>query len=312
VAVLPRRRHLGPGQRLARLAQLAGWTLNVGAPGSGVGPLVERLLALNQLPLGAVRLSTLATTPAVVALLGSQLEALVLVSAPESPMVQMLLRTPGIALLDVAQAEAYARRLPFLTPVRLPRGVADLAQDLPPADLQLVAPTATLVARDNLHPALVQLFMQAAQQVHGGAGWFQRPGDFPDAADTERPLADESARFYRSGVPWMQRWLPARWAFVADRMWVALLAILAILLPLSRVLPPLVEYRIRARVFRWYAQLRAVEDAQGQRPAADLLQELDEIEAHASRVTVPLSHADELYALRSHIQLVRRRLQAPA
>lgn len=226
-------------------------------------------------------------------------------------MVQMLLQTPGIQLLDVAQAEACSRRFRFLAPVLLPRGVADLARDLPPADLRLLAPTAALVARDGLHPALVQLFVQAAQQLHGGAGWFQRQGDFPDAAGSERPIATEARRFYsNAGPPWLQRFLPFWLANLADRMWLALLAIVAVLIPLARVLPPVYGFRIRRRVFRWYAQLRAVDEAVGRRPADALLAELADIEAHPGRVTVPLSYADGLYALRGHIDMVRQRLQS--
>jgi hypothetical protein len=224
-------------------------------------------------------------------------------------MVQMLLATPGIRVFDFTQAEAYARRFPFLSPVVLPRGVVDLARDRPPADVKLVAPTATLVARQELHPALVQLFVQAAQQVHGGAGWFQRPGDFPNAVDNERPLAAEAQRLYRSGVPWLQRYLPFWLANLIDRMWVVVLSIVAVLIPLSRVIPPLYELRVRSRVFRWYGQLRALEDDAARRPREALLAELDAMEERVQRVSVPLSYADELYALRSHIQWVRRRLQ---
>jgi hypothetical protein len=208
------------------------------------------------------------------------------------------------------QAEAYSRRFPVLSPVLLPQGVVDLSRDLPPADVRLLAPTASLVARQDLHPALVQLFVQAAQQVHGGAGWFQRKGDFPNAADSEWPIAPEAQRFYRSGPPWLQRFLPFWLANLADRMWLALLGIIAVLIPLARVLPPLYEFRIRRRVFRWYARLRAVDEAVGQRPAAELLAELADLESIAGRVTVPLSYADELYALRSHIDMVRQRVVA--
>lgn len=302
-------RRLLAGGRLDSLAQLGGWKLNIGPAGSGVPPLMQRLLDANRVDAASLTLLQQPQTPAVVDLLEGRLDALVFASAPESLMVQMLLTTPGIRLFDFAQAEAYSRRLPFLAPVRLPRGVVDLARDLPPADVRLVAPMATLVARDSLHPALVQLFVQAAQQVHGGAGWFQRQGEFPNATDNERPLAAEALRVYRSGVPWLQRYLPFWLANLIDRMGVALLSIVAVLIPLSRVVPPLYEFRIRSRVFRWYGQLRAVEEAQGARPEAELLAELDRIESHVGRVAVPLSHADELYALRSHIQLVRRRLQ---
>ena len=296
--------------RLERLAQLAGWRVNIGAPGSGVPNLAQRLLDANRIDAATITLQQLPQTPAVVELLEGKLDAIVLASAPESLMVQMLLQTPGVQLFDFAQADAYTRRFGFLSAVTLPRGVVDLASDLPPADVHMVAPTATLVARDSLHPALAQLFVQAAQQVHGEPGWFQRKGDFPNARDGERELSPEAQRFYRSGVPWLQRYLPFWMANVIDRMWLALLSIVAVLIPLTRVVPPLVEMRIRSRVFRWYGQLRAIEGATGQQPAAALLAELDDIETRVAQVQVPLSYTDELYALKSHIQFVRRRLQA--
>ena len=298
------------GRPLASLAQLSGWRLNIGAPGSGVPNLMRQLLQANHVDPTALTLLQQPQTPAVVELLEGRIDALVLASAPESLMVQMLLQTPGIRLFSFEQAEAYARRFAFLTPVTLPRGVVDLARDLPPADVRLVAPTAALVARPGLHPALAQLFVQAAQQVHGGAGWFQRQGDFPNARDNERPLHPEAARVYAHGEPWLQRYLPFWAANLVDRMWVVLLSIVGLLIPLSRVVPPLVEFRIRSRVFRWYGQLRAIETDAGREPADELHRRLDEIEARVARISVPLSYADELYALRSHIQLVRRRLPA--
>ena len=296
--------------RLDRLAQLAGWRVNIGAPGSGVPNLALRLLDANRIDPATITLQQLPQTPAVVELLEGKLDAIVLASAPESLMVQMLLQTPGVQLFDFAQADAYTRRFGFLSAVTLPRGVVDLASDLPPADVRMVAPTASLVARERLHPALAQLFVQAAQQVHGEAGWFQRKGDFPNARDGERELHAEAQRFYRSGVPWLQRYLPFWLANLIDRMWLALLSIVAVLIPLSRVVPPLVEMRIRSRVFRWYGSLRAIESATGARPAAALLTELDDIETKVAQIQVPLSYTDELYALKSHIQLVRRRLQS--
>ena len=297
---------------LTSLAQLPGWKLNTGAPGSGVPNLMNRLIEANGMDLKALTLLQQAQTPAVVSLLGGEIDALVFASAPESLMVQMLLQTPGIKLFDFAQAEAYSRRFPFMSPATLPRGVVDLARDMPPADVRLVAPTATLVAKDGTHPALIQLFVQAAHTIHGEPGWFQRKGDFPSAAHTELPLAKEAERFYRQGAPLLQRYLPFWLSNLIDRMWVVLVSIIAILLPLSRVVPPLYQFRIRSRIFRWYAQLRGLEDAMGKRPLAELLTELQEMDNRVEQVAVPLSYADELYSLRSHIQMVRQRLLAPA
>ena len=294
---------------LDSLSQLGGWRVNIGAPGSGVPNLMDKLIDANHLDLPSLTLVREPATPAVVGLLAGDVDALVFASAPESLLVQMLLQAPGIALFNFGQADAYSRRFAFLTPVLLPRGVVDLARDLPPQDVRLIAPTATLVARAGTHPALVQLFMQAAQQVHGGPGWFQRKRDFPNAGSTEQPLAKEAQRFYANGTPLLQRYLPFWLANLLDRMWPVLLSILAILIPVSRMVPPLYEFRIRSRVFRWYGQLRNVEDAIGKRPANELLHELAEIESHVEHVTVPLSYADELYALRSHIQMVGHRLR---
>jgi hypothetical protein len=296
---------------LAQVGELSGLRLNLGPPGSGGRNLMLKLLHANRIDLSSVQVSDLAPTDAVVALLEGRLDAIVLVSAPESPLVQMLLITPGVSLFEFAQAEAYARRFGFVRSLVLPRGVVDLARDLPPGDVTLVAATASMAARETTHPAIMQLVVQAAREIHGGPGWFARAGEFPRAESPELPLAGEAARFYRSGPPLLQRHLPFWLANLIDRMWVVMLSIIAVLIPASRVVPPLYEFRIRSRVFRWYAQLRQIEEQVGA-PAADgerLLRELDTLERRVERIKVPLSHADELYALRSHIELVRAKLR---
>jgi len=293
---------------LDQISDLKGQRVNVGARGSGTPGLMSKLLAVNHLERDDVRRSNLDDTPAVIALLGGELDATVLASAPESPIVQMLLNTPGVRLLEFAQAEAYARRLPFLSTVTLPRGVADMARDVPRRDLQLIATTTALVAREDVHPALQQLFVQAASRIHSAPGWLARAGTFPNSANSEFPLAKDAERYYRAGPPLLQRYLPFWLANFVDRMWVALFSIVAVLIPLSRLVPPLYRFRVRSRVFRWYRQLRRIEDDIGERDRKDLLAELEKLEARAKRIVVPLSYADELYALRSHIDLVRIKL----
>ena len=297
---------------LTQLTELRGWRVNVGARGSGVTGLVAKLLQVNGMARDSLKESRLEQTPAVVALLAGKLDAVVLASVPESLMVQMLLQTPGIKLFEFPQAEAYARRLPFLSAVVLPRGVVDLARDLPAHDVPLIATTTTLVARAATHPALLQLFVQAAHDIHGGTGWLAHAGQFPSPENSEFPLAKEAERYYRNGPPLLQRYLPFWLANLIDRMWVALVSIIAVLIPLGRVVPPLYQFRIRSRVFRWYRQLRDIEDGLRTKsvPRAELLDDLNKLDARAQHITVPLSYADQLYALRSHIQMIRERLSA--
>jgi TRAP-type uncharacterized transport system substrate-binding protein len=295
---------------LERMEQIVPLSLNIGEPGSGAANLLNKLLNANKIDPAQMNVQRLPPTAAVVALLGGELDALTFVSAPESVFVRMLLQTPGIQLLEFPQAEAYARRFEFLTSVTMPRGTVDL-QDVPPHDVRLVAATASMVTTDEFHPALVQLFVQAAQRIHGDSSWFGPAGEFPNGSAREFPLAKEAARYYRDGPPFLQRYLPFWLANLIDRMWVVLASIIVILIPLSRIVPPLYEFRIRSRVFRWYRQLREIEDAAALSPArhAQLLPQLDELEHRVEKVSVPLSYAEELYALRGHIDLVRKKLQ---
>lgn len=308
----PERKRAGAVRAPRRLSDLAGWRVNTGPDGGGGGPLFARLAEANGLADGALTLDSSASVQGVVELVQGRIDALWMVAAADAPLVQYLLHTPGVALMPFDQREAYVRRFPFLQPVTLPRGLVDLAADRPPADVPLVAATASLVARADLHPTLVQLLVQVARQVHGGAGWFQAAGELPSAASGELPLAPEAERFYRDGQPWLQRYLPFWLATFVDRMWIVLLPLLAALVPLSRVLPPLVSLRLRSRVFRWYAHLRAIERALDA-PDADLpalRERLERTDRQVEGIGLPLAYTNELYQLRAHINLVRKRLQA--
>jgi TRAP transporter TAXI family solute receptor len=300
---------------IRQLTQLKGLKINVGPEGSGTPALFKRILASNGIEPDALKLETLENTPATVALLEGRIDGLVFSSAPDAPLIQMLLQTPGISLFDFKQAEAYTRRFPFLSHVVLPRGIVDLGRDLPAKDYQLIAPTATLVAREDLHPVLVNLFVQAAAEIHGGAGWFHRKDEFPTARYSEIPVSPVAQKFYKNGPPLLQRYLPFWLANFFERMWVVVVALGALILPLSRVIPPLYVWRVRSRVYRWYGLLRSVEQAiEGVPPEKrdevyrQQLQHLNEIEERVNRISIPLSFADELYRLRSHINFVRRRI----
>jgi TRAP transporter TAXI family solute receptor len=302
-------------KKITQLTQLKGLKINFGPEGSGVPRLFRQVLDVNGIGANEVQSGDLANTPATVELLEGRIDGLVFAAAPDDPLIQMLLQTPGIRLFDFTQAEAYTRRLPFLSHVTLPRGIVDLGRDLPARDYQLIAPTATLVAREDLHPALVDLFVQAAARIHGGAGWFQQQGMFPSPRYTEIPVAPEAAKFYKDGPPFLQRYMNFWLATFFDRMWVLVVALGALILPLSKIVPPLYVWRIRSRVYRWYGQLRTVEQALDEAPEAqrkqvgqEQLKRLHEIEERVNEISVPLSFADEFYGLRSHINFVRQRI----
>ncbi|QNA88155.1 ABC transporter substrate-binding protein [Massilia sp. Dwa41.01b] len=305
------------------LTGLRGKRINLGPEGTGVPTLFRQVLAVNGVEPNELTIGALENTPATVELLAGRIDGLVFSSAPEAPLIQMLLQTPGIRLFNFSQAEAYTRRLPFLTHVTLPRGIVDLGRDIPSQDYHLIAPTATLVAREDLHPALVDLFVKAAGEIHGGAGWFQQQGQFPSPKFTEIPVSEEAAKYYRDGPPLLQRYMRFWLANLFERLWVVVVALAALVIPLSKIVPPLYVWRVRSRVYRWYGELRAVEQAwEAVQPEAeearreivreDLLHRLDDIEERVNHISIPLAYADGLYGLRGHINIVRQRLRASA
>lgn len=302
---------------ITQLNQLKGLKINVGPDGSGVPQLFKKLLDVNGVEPGEVELGALLNTPATVELLEGRIDGMVFSSAPDALLIQMLLQTPGIKLFDFTQAEAYTRRFPFLSHVVLPRGIVNLGKDLPPKNYDLIAPTATLVARESLHPALIDMFVQDAVMIHGGAGWFRKQGEFPTASYTEIPVARDAEKFYKNGPPFLQHYMPFWLANFFERMWVVIVALGALILPLSRIIPPLYVWKVRSRIYRWYGELRIVEQEMEQAPVErrtkgfpKQLQRLAEIEECVNQLSVPLSFATELYGLRSHINFVRNRLLA--
>jgi hypothetical protein len=167
-----------------------------------------------------------------------------------------------------------------------------------------------LLTRTGTHPALLQLFALAGNEIHGSAGWFKRAREYPKLANSEGPISAEAERSIKNDKPFLQRYLNFWVANLVERMWLVMGLIIAIMLPLSRIVPPLYEFRVRSRIFRWYGQLRDIEnriDSAGSQDA--LLEDLGHLERRAEKISVPLSYANELYALRSNIQLVRQKVQ---
>ena len=195
-----------------------------------------------------------------------------------------------------------------------PEGVIDLQANIPPLDTVLLAATANLVARDDFHPALVSLLLQAATRIQGAGDLFGQRGTFPNSDNLEFPLNNDAVRFYKHGPPFLQRYLPFWTANLIDRLKIMLLPLLTLLLPLGKILPPTYRWQVRKKIYRWYRQLRRLDsESHAHASAGDrekLLQKLDDLEEDVRKVHVPLSYADELYSLRLHIGLVRDKLLA--
>ena len=307
--------------KLERLTDLKGKRILVGPAGGGTGGLALRLLTANGVTAETATLINRELPDYVDLLSKGEADVGFLVLAAEARTVQRLLRTPNVRLMSFNNADAYIQRFPFLSRLVLREGVVDFAANIPPADTTLLATTAAVLVREDAHRALVNLLAQALQEVHsqpaieGGSGvqLFQRAGEFPIASDPEFPLSEEARRVYRSGAPFLQRYVPFWLATMIDRLLVSLVVLVPILIPLVRFAPQIYNWRVRRRLMYWYGKLKSLEaDAGGPEERAARLRELDRIEAAVGKIPVPLGFSDRLYDLRLHIEGVRRRLTAGA
>jgi hypothetical protein len=292
-----------------KLLDLKGKRVAIGGAGSGTNHLALELLAANGINAGNASLIEAGGLSLIERLRKNEIDAVFVVGPTQSSLVWALLYTPGVRLMNLAHAEAYTRRFPYLARLVLPRGAIDLMQDIPPHDTQLVSPMTTMLVRQDMHPALIGLLMQAASEVHGEPGVFQKPGEFPRAGHSEFPPSKEAERYYKNGKPFLQRYLPFWAATLIDRMVVMLVPLLAVLFPLFKFAPQIYGWRVRSRIYRRYGELKFLENQINEEPGrhsrAEWIEQLDRIEADASRIRTPLTFSDMLYTLRGHIDLVR-------
>lgn len=301
-----------------RLSQLKGKRLAIGRAGSGTHYLNLRLLKANGIDAkGPTRLLSIGGEAAAQALLTHKADAVLLLGDAASPAIMRnLLHTPGIKLMDFTQADAYTRRFRYLSKLELPMGSIDFAKNTPAQPLFLIAPTAELIARPDLHPALSDLLIEAAREVHGQASLLQRAGEFPAPLEHEYPISDDASRYYKSGKSFLYRYLPFWLANLVDRTMVVLVPIVVLLIPGLRLVPALYSWRIRTRIYKRYGELMSLERDLLAQPTPEQLTELgrrlDDIEQRVNAIKMPLPFADQFYVLREHINFVRRRLAASA
>jgi len=299
-----------------RLSGLRGRRLAIGREGSGAESLALTLLNANEIERGGpTALLSLPDEEALKAMLTHRIDAVFLAGDSAKPEeIRRLLHTPGVRLFDFAQADAYLRRFRYLNRIDLPMGAFDLGRNLPARPTTLIAPTVELVARGDLHPALSDLLIEAAQEVHSHGSLFQRAGEFPSPVERDFPISDDAARYYKSGRTFAYRYLPFWIASLVDRMVVLLVPLVVLLIPAVRMLPAMYAWRIRTRIYRRYGQLMALEReserSEGAEEARSLLRRLDAIERAVINLKLPAQFADEAYVLREHINFVRARLSS--
>ncbi len=299
---------------LSGLPTLRGKRIGIGREGSGTE-------AISRTVLGACGVdatnSTLVTSEGGAdaigqAIVDGRLDAGLVMGPPEDDAIRALFARDGVTVMNLTDAEGMSRHLPFLHALVVPRSTVDLARQKPDVDLNIVASTITLVARDDVHPALVYLLMSVVDDVHEPPSLLHKENEFPSDKDTDLPLSRQAEAYYKSGKPFLQRYLPFGLASVVERLLKVALPVILVVLPFLRVLPGFYEWRVKRRLARVYRQLldveRAVHAPGASSSLGDYEGQIQTLERRLRSETIPIMYSDELYALREHIELVRNQI----
>jgi TRAP-type uncharacterized transport system substrate-binding protein len=302
---------------LERLSQLAGKRIAVGPEGTGNRAGAERILGKAGVNNESATLLPFIGLAAVEAMNDGKVDAVWIAGAPDSPPVHSLLHNPNVRIMGFQTAEAFTRIFPELARLVLPQGVVDIYQNIPPNDLPLIGSTVKVLVRSDLHPEIVQLLLQTMVEAHSGANIFQRAGEFPNSTDVEYPVAPAAIDFYKNGPSFMQRHLPLWLSVHAQRAIAVLVTAIALGLPMFRLTPAIYQWFMRRRLIYWYGKLTELEfsfdgDPSGKHLPQGQIEQLERIEDAVSHISLPLNFADQLYNLRSHIDIVRRKITSRA
>ncbi|MEX3985206.1 TAXI family TRAP transporter solute-binding subunit [Paraburkholderia sp. EG287A] len=296
-----------------RLSQLRGKKISTGVPGSGLLNVAQVLLSYSGITSQNSTLLQMDAPAAYQGLESGRIDAAFFIGRPDAEMQKTLLNS-DLKLMSFAQADALVQKFPSLSKIVLPRASTSVADDLPRADVTLLAATALLVSKDTLHPALVYLLLDAAHTVHGGEDYFTPLGTFPNLKTEEFPISDESVRYFKSGQPFLYRYLPFWLASVIERRLLILVPFAALLIGLLQALPRLLEARMKKRLVVWYREIKALEDEvwSSSEPTrsqiAQWSEEIEDIDANASRIRIPYRYFQDVYALKQAIGVVRDRI----
>jgi len=294
------------------LAQMRGKKIAIGPEGSGVRKFSLALLKAAGISGPPTIIYELPHSSAKQALIDGRIDAIMMLGSTDNQIIMELLQTRDIRLMDISQAEAYTRRFPDLFHVVLPRGVVDPVNRFPTSDIHLVSPTTNLIVRKDLHPALVYLLLKASVEIHGGAGWVNKAGEFPSLTKQDDPISEQAQKFYKSGGSWLYAYLPFWAATFIDRIILILIPMGMIIVPLIGIAPWIYTWRNRSKYYPWYRELRNIENELMNNRQPENIDEydskLDRIEEAVGSIHTSVAFYDELYILKEHILIVRQKV----
>lgn len=304
-------------QQPSRFADLAKLRVAVGPVGGATRPLVSSLMALNDIDIDRLpNFISESYDQSIEDLKSGQIDVVIHVAVLFDDYVQKMIKDPELSLMNVPDAVAYEKQRSFLDAVVLPAHAIDIARNLPPNPINILATTTNLVVREDLHPDIQYLLLIAARDDQRAAKslFFAKRGEFPAYVDPNIPESPIAKRFYGYGPTAAMAYLPFWLAGLLDRMWLLIISLVAIMFPLARLNLHLRTLRFHVKHRRLYEELLDIERrisahrVLGKAEAAAFFDALESINRDAIADHVPVGMEEAHFLLLNAIFLLKKKV----
>lgn len=301
-AVIPRNPGLWRGLKIAEGGPGSGTVAAFNAFQTSVGLAKE----MNEhFPLGG--------NDAVEALVSGSVDIAVFVAPLNAPYLEPLYADPEYVALPLDYITAVSRGMQQTDVITVPAAGVSFDPVVPHQDVETLGMVAHLVAREDIHPALVDRLVMAAREIHSGADAITRSAQFPSNEAGSLPKNAHAADLIEQGPNPLLSMLPYWIAAQIGRVAILVLPVVFIILPLIRTLPGLYAWQMRSRVYRHYSRIREIDLdvhlAGSPGELDELEQRLEDADLDLTGVKLPASFRDRAYSARLHIEHVRLRIE---
>jgi uncharacterized protein len=290
------------------LIQLITKRVSLGREKSGTEDLALKMLNDNGINNENTQLLNNSTAEAKDLLIKGEIDAMFIVSSPNSKIIKELLENPDIKLFNFKRAKAYSRKYTFLESTPLYEGTIDLYRNLPSEDINLLSTTANLIVRNGFSDELTRLILKEIKKVHNKKELFEAANQFPNIENLTIDINEDADRYFTYGDTWLEKIFPYWIASNIDRLSILLIPLITLMIPLSKGFFPLYRWSIRSKIYKWYEQIHKIDlitEYESQDKLQDCLAQITILKKEIKQETkVPLSYMGEYYDLIMHLELI--------
>ena len=289
-----------------------GLRLAAGPVGSGTRAAVLTLIEKVGLEDSGIVLLEIGGSEAIEALRAREADAAFFVAPLKAPYLTEAVVDPELELVRMELIDALSFSFASAHSVVVPAGSATLDPPNPAEDLKIMTLTASMIASNKVHPAVVDRLVHSANKIHGDRTVLQEVKEFPNTNSPPAPINNVAWHMINSGPNILHGIFPFWIAAQFGRVLLFLLP-LFFLAPLLRVVPAAYVWFQNRRVWRHYQRIVTLEAEIDEAATADEIEavakKLEEVATTLANLNLPLAYRQKAYDARMHIELIAQDIE---